>query len=345
MSNISKLAGMTFAVFLLASCQETENPSPSTEDSDSPSETTPDVEETVEAKESNEDSQDNEDKEASDDSSDSTDDDASDGFEETQASPSYSIETYSYVTETGYLTAFNIERGEDEEGIAEKSLMQSLIENDPTTLEILGSYAELTVDMPKLNVKFTEEDGSALSTTSAQTTFFYSSLFGISDLYGIEEIVFTNPEGEENVIVAQRLVDKPLIVEEERGISRGYYTMYDKELEQTNFLAGVDVGEQVADENGEPLSFHETVEVMKTADQEGATYSSAMVEGLEVVDASLENDTATVRFTSDEETVTEPDLIVFETAMQLAALDFEVEQLRLINETLEESITYPFAVK
>ncbi|MFP3648272.1 hypothetical protein, partial [Paraburkholderia sp. SIMBA_054] len=93
-------------------------------------------------------------------------------------------------------------------------------------LEILESYAELTVDMPKLKVKFIEQDGGALSTTSAQTTFFYGSLFGISDLYGIEEIVFTNPEGEENFTVAQRLVDKPLIVEEERGISRGYYTIY-----------------------------------------------------------------------------------------------------------------------
>lgn len=339
------MAGMTFAALLLASCQETENPPSDAEDTDSPSETTPDEEETVEAQESKEDSQDSEDEKASDESTDSKENDASDGFEETQASPSYFIETHAYVTETGYLTAFNIERDENEEGTAEENLTQSLIENDPTTLEILGSYAELTVDMPKLNVKFTEEEGGALSTTSAQTTFFYSSLFGISDLYGIEEIVFTNPEGEENVIVAQRLVDEPLIVEEERGISRGYYTIYDKELEQTNFLAGVDVGEQVADENGEPLSFPETVEAMKTADQEEATYSSAMVEGLEVVDASLENETAIVRFTSDEETVTEPDLIVFENAMQLAALDFSVEELRLINETLEESTTYPFAAK
>ncbi|MFK8794824.1 hypothetical protein [Planococcus plakortidis] len=345
MRNINKMAGMAFAALLLASCQETENPPPSTEDTDSPSEPTPNEEEAVEEKESNEDSQNNEDEEAWDEPIDQPNDDASDGFEETQVSPSYFIETHAYVTETGYLTAFNIERDENEEVTFEESLTQSLIENDPTTLEILGSYAELTVDMPTLNVKFNEEDGGALSTTSAQTTFFYSSLFGISDLYGIEEIVFTNPEGEENVIVAQRLVDKPLIVEEERGISRGYYTIYDKELQQTNFLAGVEVGEQVADENGEPLSFPETVEAMKAVDQEGATYSSAMAEGLEVVDASLENDTATVRFTSDEETITDPDLIVFENAMQLAALDFRVEELRLINETLEESTTYPFAVK
>ncbi|MEZ0481210.1 hypothetical protein [Planococcus sp. SSTMD024] len=338
------MAGMTFAALLLASCQETEDQPPSTEDTDSPSETTPDEEETVEAKENNEDSQDNEDEEASDEPVDQADDDASDDFEETQASPSYSIETHAYVTETGYLTAFNIERDENEEGTFEEILTQSLIENDPSTQEILGSFAELTVDNQKLDVKFTEE-GSALSTTSAQTNFFYSSLFGISDLYGIEEIVFTNPEGEENVTVAQRLVDEPMIVEEERGISRGYYTIYDKELEQTNFLAGVEVEEQVADENGEPLSFADTINAMKAADQEGATYSSAIVEGLDVVDASLENDTATVRFTSDEEIVTDPDLIVFEKALQLAALDFGVEELRLINETLEESTTYPFAVK
>lgn len=345
MKNINKMAGMTFAALLLASCQETETPPSDAEETVSPSETTPDEEETVEAEESNEDSQDKENEEASDEPVDQPDADASDGFEETQASPSYSIETHAYVTETGYLTAFNIKRDENEEVAFEESLKQSLIENDPTTLEILGSYAELTVDMPKLKVKFTEEDGGALSTTSAQTTFFYGSLFGISDLYGIEEIVFTNPEGEENVTVAQRLVDEPLIVEEERGISRGYYTIYDKELEQTNFLAGVEVGERVAEDNGEPLSFPETVEAMRAVDQEGATYSSAMVEGVEVVDASLENDTATVRFTSDEETVTEPDLIVFENAMQLAALDFGVEELRLINETLEESTTYPFALK
>ncbi|MDE0583519.1 hypothetical protein ON064_10785 [Planococcus sp. A6] len=344
MKNINKMAGMTFAALLLTSCQGTENPPASTEETDSPSETTPDEEETVEAQESNEDSQDKENEEASDEPVDQPDADASDGFEETQASPSYFIETHAYVTETGYLTAFNIERDENEEGKFEESLIQSLIENDPSTQEILGSYAELTVDMPTLNVKFTEE-GSALSTTSAQTNFFYSSLFGISDLYGIEEIVFTNPEGEENVTVAQRLVDAPMIVEEERGVSRGYYTSYDKELEQTNFLAGAEVGERVADENGEPLSFAETIEAMKTADQEGAAYSSAIVEGLEVVDASLEDETATVRFTSDEETITEPDLIVFANAMQLAALDFGVEELRLINETLEESTTYPFAVK
>lgn len=113
-----------------------------------------------------------------------------------------------------------------------------------------------------------------------------------------------------------------------------------EELEETLFLAGGNLEEQVTDENGEPLSFEETVETMKTVERDDAFYSSAIVEGIDIVGASIENGNASVQYTMDEEIVTEADRIVFETAIQLAALDFHAWEVKLRNDTVQEVITY-----
>jgi hypothetical protein len=110
---------------------------------------------------------------------------------------------------------------------------------------------------------------------------------------------------------------------------------------ETLFLSGGELEEQVVDENGEPLSFPEMVESMHTVDREDAFYASAIVEGIELVHASIENGHATVHYSMDEDIVTEADRIVFENAIQLAALDFHAWEVRLINDTVQESVTYP----
>ncbi|MDV2884641.1 hypothetical protein RYX45_05585 [Alkalihalophilus pseudofirmus] len=239
-----------------------------------------------------------------------------------------------------FYTAFSIKRDEDQKLSREDTIEISLNEGDLSEQDILSTYADISVDWPKLHLHF-NEDGNKLSATSAQSVLFYDSLLAISDLYGIEEVLFFNSEGEEDIIVAERGIDEPIIVQNERGLTRGYYTVYDEELKETLFLAGGELGEQVEHERGESLSFPETVESMNSVDREDAFYSSAIVEGLEIVNSSMENGSATVRYTAEEEIVTEEDLIVFERAMQLAALDFHAKEIRLINDTTEESITYP----
>lgn len=132
---------------------------------------------------------------------------------------------------------------------------------------------------------------------------------GISGLYGIEEVSFLNPNGEEDIIVAESPIDQPILIEKERGLTRGYYTIYDEDSEQTFFLPGGVLEEQVENESGEPLTFPETIDAMGSVKSEDGV--------------------ATVQYTMDEELVTEFDQIVFENAIQLAALDFHAAEVHL----------------
>ncbi|MGD6968368.1 hypothetical protein ACQCVP_18210 [Rossellomorea vietnamensis] len=344
MKKITRIAGMASIAFLLVSCQNSEDGAADqdteTVDENSQNEAvTEDRDELETEGTSDENSTEQEDMEEGSSNEDDGDDN-SDTYGGAQITPNYFIGSHPYDTGTEFLTAFTITREEEENLSPEERLKTSLIENDPSEQEILGSFTKISAEWPKLQVHFTEE-GNQLSTTSAQTTLFYDSLVGISDFYGIEEITFTNPDGEEDIIVAQSPIDKPIIIKDERGLSRGYYSIYDKDTEQTLFLPGGDLEEQVENENGEPLSFPETVEAMDTVENEDTFYSSAIVEGLEVVSTSLENGNATVQYTMDEETITEADRTVFENAMQLAALDFNAWEIRLVNDTAQEIRTYP----
>ncbi|AJD89581.1 hypothetical protein JMA_02640 [Jeotgalibacillus malaysiensis] len=118
-----------------------------------------------------------------------------------------------------------------------------------------------------------------------------------------------NPNGEEDIIVAESPIDQPILIEKERGLTRGYYTIYDEDSEQTFFLPGGVLEEQVENESGEPLTFPETIDAMGSVKSEDGV--------------------ATVQYTMDEELVTEFDQIVFENAIQLAALDFHAAEVHL----------------
>ncbi|MBM7095228.1 hypothetical protein JSY36_05610 [Bacillus sp. H-16] len=277
-------------------------------------------------------------------SMDEADENDSDTYAGTQETPAYLIGSQYIEAEVDdivqFYTAFSIKRDEDQQLSHVDSIERSLIDGDLSEQDILSSYADIAVEWPELHLHF-KEDGNELSATSAQSVLFYDSLFGISDLYGIEEVLFFNPEGENDIIVAERGIDEPVSVQNERGLTRGYYGFYDKELEETLFLAGGELEEQVEDDMGEPLSFPETVEAMHSVNREDAFYSSVIAEGMEIVNSSMENGIAAVQYTVEEEVVTEADLIVFERAMQLAALDFHASEVRLINDTKEEIITYP----
>ncbi|SES41217.1 hypothetical protein [Salipaludibacillus aurantiacus] len=360
MKKMTEIAGCISAAFLIVGCQNSEDGSEDLND-ESVDESSADeynLDENEELENNGEENGSNENKgeeslteadengnkENEEDAIDETDENDSDAYAGTQETPDYLIGSQYIEAEVDgivqFYTAFSIKRDGDEQLSHEESIEMSLNDGDLSEQDILSSYADISVEWPKLHIHF-NEDGNELSATSAQSGLFYDSLLGISDLYGIEEVLFFNPEGENDIIVAERGIDEPLIVQNERGLTRGYYTIYDEDLEETLFLAGGELDEQVEDESGEPLSFPETVEAMHSIDREDAFYSSAIVEGMEIVNSSMENGIATVQYTAEEEVVTEADLIVFENAMQLAALDFHAWEVRLINDTTKELITYP----
>ncbi|KAB8126157.1 hypothetical protein F9U64_20585 [Gracilibacillus oryzae] len=336
MKKMAVIAGIISIAFFLVACQSSE----SEEQNSEPVKENPADENALNEKDEPEIDEESENKEDTEESADEMNDNDSAAYSEIQETPAYFIDTHVISTDVDFHTAFSITRDEEQQLSLEDRLEKSLKENDPSQQGILSSYADISVEWPELHLQFNEE-GSQLSTTSTQSLLFNESLFGISDLYGIEEVTFFNPDGETDIIVAERKIEEPVLVENERGLTRGYYTVYDKELQSTLFLPGGELDEQVTNENGEPLSFPETVESMKKADNEGAFYSSAIVEGIEIENASLENGNATVQYTMDEEMVTESDRIVFENAMQLAALDFHASEILVINDTLKERVTYP----
>lgn len=144
-----------------------------------------------------------------------------------------------------------------------------------------------------------------------------------------------------DIIVAERSVTNPIVVKDERDFTRGYYTVYDKESEATFFLPGAELEEQIVNENDEPLSFPETIEAMGTINNEDTFYGTAIVDGIKVVDTSIKKGVASVKYEMDEDKVTADDRTVFEKAIQLAALDFNAQEVELRNDTFKENNTYP----
>lgn len=319
MREVTAMAGMVSLAFLLIGCQSSGD-----ELNVQDQETVETVDRELEEREMENDENGGSDNDDSDETSD---------YETIEAEKRYSIQTHLVDEDPAFYTAYSINR--DENG----TLENSLVESDPSEQEMLSAYADLSVESQELTVQFNSE-GNELATTSAQTALFYESLFGVSDLYGMKEIVFLNPDGETDIIVAEREVNEPLNVEEERGATRGYYTVYDEALEETLFLSGGAVEEQVLNDEDELLSFSETVEKMTTIDQDGAFYDSAIVEGIEIVDARMDNGVASVQYTMEEEIVSEADRTVFENAIQLAALDFHASEVELLNDTLQERVLY-----
>ena len=177
-----------------------------------------------------------------------------------------------------------------------ESLTKSLIEADLSEQDILDTYVDIEVEGSELHLYFNEDDNN-LAATSAQSRMFFDSLFAISDMFGMSEVFFYNPDGELDITVA--------------------------------------------DENGEPLSFQATIETMKTIDGESGGHSLAIIEGIEVKEATFENGIAMVDYTVHEEEVSEADQIVFERAMQLTALDFHADELHLMNETTQVKLILP----
>ncbi len=337
MEKKAKLAGVLLIALLIAGCQSSKDEVNSQTSESSENEST----ESVENDGSAEDNGAN--MEPSDKAGTSnTDENKTDVYSGEQKNPNYFIDTHLFDHENNFYTAYTIQRDEEEEQALspEKRLETSLFNNDPSEQNILSSYTDLTFEWPNLLIHF-NEDGNALAATSAQSNLFFEALYGISDLYGAKEITFLNPNGEKGMVLAERSVDESVAVKEERGLTRGYYTIYDEELGKTFFLPGGELEEQVVNENDELLSFPETIEAMSSVDYADAFYSSAIIEGIEILDSSIKNRVATVQYKMDEEIVTEADRVVFENAIQLAALDFHAWEVEIMNDTLKESRTFP----
>lgn len=270
-----------------------------------------------------------------------TEDKKEDAYEEIQESENYTIQTDYVDATTEFITTFSINRDGDLDGSREERLERSLFESDPSEQDILSSFTNLSLEGDTLIVELNTTEYTHLSLSSTMHGMFFQSFSAISDLYGVNEAVFLDPDGVKEVIVADRTIDQTMNIEEERGLTRGYYTLYDTELEQTLFLSGGQLDENVTGADGEPLNFEETIEEMKTVNEHELSYSTAIVEGIEIDDVSFENEVASVIYTVDEDLVTESDQIVFANAMQLTALDFHATELELVNETERRIVNYP----
>lgn len=360
MKNMTKIIGMISVAFLIAGCQNTEE-GPDTQNADP---------ESVEVREDDAENNEDELEEASNDSVESTDnsyeqaeseivdadededspegenqdaDDEPRPYGSAVENQNYFIQTHSFDQDAQFYTAFSIERQEGGDNTPiERRLETSLVESDPSEQDIIDSYADLSLNWPNLTIQLSV-DGNELSATSAQSGLFFDTLYGVIDYYGIEEVTFLDPQGEENVILAERSIYEPVTVQEERGLTRGYYTVYDKELQETLFLPGGVLEEQVTDENDELLSFEETLDVMATIDRADAFYESAFVDGIEIVAAEITNNVAQVIYSMDEDKVSEDDQKVFENALQFTAINFHVQRIEVFNETERMKTTYPLA--
>ncbi|MCM3620121.1 hypothetical protein M3936_21385 [Sutcliffiella horikoshii] len=356
MGKMTKIAGLIVFAFLITGCQSSGEVINSQTSEDSENESAESVESNDGSTEDNVESDNNTDAEdgtsgdgnveneadTSDEAGNSNGDESNtDVYAGAQLNPNYFIDTQVINQPDRFYIAYAIDRDREKEQMIppEQRLEMSLFNNDPSEQDILRSYTDLTADWPNLYIEFNQE-GNELAATSAQNRLFYESLFGISALYGVEYITFLNPDGEQRITVAERTVDDTVVVKDERGPTRGYYAVYIKELEKTFFIAGGELDEQVVNESGEPLSFPETIEKMRSVKAD-MFYSSAIVEGIEILDSSITNGVATVQYTMNEDIVTEADRIVFENAIQLTALDFHAWEVKVLNDTLKESNTYP----
>lgn len=231
MKKMIKTMGMISVAFLIAGCQNTEEET-NTQNADAESievtenDTENNQNDNIEEASENDNNSDGQvESETVDENENQASDEESDVYSGGPASPNYFIQTHPFEHDAQYYTAFSIQRGGGSEKLeSEERLLTSLVESDPSGQDIIDSYADLSMDWPNLTIHFSADE-SDMSTTTSQSVQFFDTLFGVIDYYGIDEVTFLNPDGEENITLAERTIDEPVTVQEERGLTRGYYTI------------------------------------------------------------------------------------------------------------------------
>ncbi|MFD1067835.1 hypothetical protein [Oceanobacillus locisalsi] len=222
----------------------------------------------------------------------------------------------------------------------EERIHQSLMESDPSQRDLFSATTNFEVDGTEANLYFNEDDD--LSMASTESAMFWEALNEIGFRYGLDEFNLFNQDGERGLVFAENQWQDPVDIEQEPN--RGYYVMSPEETErgEHTYISGAVAEEEIFAEDGELLDFGQTVEAMTTATNDDGSYRSGIYEGLEIEEARIDEDQATVTYhINDGAEASQQEREDFEQVLQLAALDFQVEELKLVNETDQVISVYP----
>ncbi|MFK3937615.1 hypothetical protein ACI2JA_08890 [Alkalihalobacillus sp. NPDC078783] len=249
----------------------------------------------------------------------------------------------------GYLIYTEVLEGQDlvysfvrtpEDLSVEERFHQSLMESDQSQRELFSNVSDFELDGTTANFYYDENE--TLSMASSESSIFWSMLDEIGFRFGVEEANLFNQDGERGLQFAENEWNEPIEIESE--LNRGYYVITQETSNDGEplYISGATAEEEMNDPNGEPFTFEQTLEAMTTVQENDGVYKTGLYEGLSIQEAEIEDGLATVRYElMRDEQAPEDERIQFEHVIQLAALDFQVNELQLINETDRVISIYP----
>ncbi len=224
----------------------------------------------------------------------------------------------------------------------EERFQQSLQESDPSQRDLFSATTHYEMDERTANFYYNDED--TLSMAATESNQFWEVLHELSFRFGINEINLFNQDGERDLHFAQMTIEEP--IEVDHAPTRGYYVRLPENHDQgeSQYVSGNSVGKEMYYDDDELLDFSQTIEAMASVDDDNGDYGSGLYEGLNVQEATIDDNQAIVSYNlHDGSEPSEQERIDFEHVVQLAALDFQVEELRLVNETEKVISIYPLA--
>lgn len=243
--------------------------------------------------------------------------------------------------------------GEDTEGLLtldfirteknnskEENLKQSLRESDATSQKVLTELENVTIENKnEANLTFTPEEKLS-SMSSTEHTKFDEMLFQISSLYGIEKIHFYVGDG---AGISYGQSGTVTTMDVKANENRGYYLFPIEETDDPDYsyITGATAGEDIRDNTGELLDFAETIEAMRSVKADNVVRKPSIDDRVKVHSAKVDENRAEVKYTIEddqEKDWTKEDQEQLEKVLQLTALDFDVDELQLVNEE-EHTIT------
>lgn len=222
----------------------------------------------------------------------------------------------------------------------EDRIHQSLKESDPSQRDLFSAMDNFEIDGTTANLYFNEDDD--LSMASTESAQFWEALNEIGFRYGLEKFDLFNQEGERELTFAEGYWEEPVEIEQEPN--RGYYVMSPEKTEQGEYtyISGAVAEEEIYTEDDELLDFGQTVEAMETVKNGQESYHSGIYEGLEIEEAMIDGNQAVVKYhINDGAEASQEEREDFEQVIQLASLDFQVEELKLVNETEQVVSIFP----
>lgn len=239
------------------------------------------------------------------------------------------------------LLTLDFHRMEENDSL-EQNFMQSLVESDGTSQNVLSELEEVSIENNSEATLIFSPDEMLSSLSSTEQSNFDDMLVQISALYGIEQLHFYVGDepgidyGQSGTVATKEV---------ETIENRGYYLFPTEETEnpEYNYITGASSGEEVHDENGELLNFEDTLEAMRSVTAENVARKPSINEDVDIHSATIEGEKAEVNYSiSEKQDWTEEKQEQLEEVLQLTALDFDVDELQLTNETEKTHTIFPF---